>query len=128
MRAAALVACAALGCGGLVERVPDAGAEPAPPAASPDAAPTVPEEAPGRAAWADYLCGAEPAAVAAVGAARRIVTRERDSYSDAPEIVRVYDGTMPDPRRRACVRDDSPTACTCRELEPGEALYVTRAP
>ena len=35
---------------------------------------------------------------------------------------------MRPPERRACVRDDSPAACTCRDLAPEETLYEREAP
>lgn len=108
-------------CGGIVGPAPSQDAGPAP-AASTAAALTT---APALAAWADLLCGARPLAVASVQA-DRLETREREEYPGAPDVVRIFDGSRPSSLARACFRDRSPTACSCRELAPGETAYAER--
>ena len=107
-------------CGGIVEPAPAPDA--APSAASTAAALTT---APALAAWADHLCGARAIAVATVQA-DRLETREREDYPGAPEVLRTFDGARPSDLQRACFRDRSPTACSCRDLAPGETAYAER--
>ena len=60
----------------------------------------------------------------ATGHAERLETREREDYPGAPRIVRTFDGARPAALTRACFRDRSPTACSCRDLAPGETAYA----
>lgn len=80
------------------------------------------------AVYTDETCAARPAAVAAFPADELVTVEPGWHYDGSDPKVRRFDGRKPSWRRKVCWRSDGPSACPCRVVEPGEAVYEALVP